>query len=330
KRFEKIYFHWIRNLHDWCISRQIWFGHRIPVWYKTEEMYVGVTPPKGEGWEQDPDALDTWFSSGLWTFSTLGWPTFAPSTKLGATAGRPSDLKTFHPTSVLETGYDILFFWVARMILMSTCLIGEVPFKTVYLHGMVRDEKGRKMSKSLGNIVNPLDMIAKYGADATRLSLIIGAAPGNDIKLSEDKTRGYRNFANKLWNIARFILMNTSDYSLRTKTTLAPGDAKILKSFYAVARRVERDVEAFQLSKAAETLYHYAWHTFADAVIEDSKPLLDDKKTKASRQALLRTILYELIKLLHPFMPFVTESIYQILPLPRKKQTIMIEQRNSL
>ncbi|MBI2123772.1 MAG: valine--tRNA ligase [Candidatus Wildermuthbacteria bacterium] len=313
KRFEKTYFHWINNLRDWCISRQIWFGHQIPVWYKDTRSYVGIETPKEEGWTQDTDTLDTWFSSGLWTFSTLGWPE------------NTQDLKTFHPTSVLETGYDILFFWIARMILMTTYLVGEVPFKTVYLHGLVRDDKGRKMSKSLGNIIDPLDMITKYGADATRLSLIVGAAPGNDLKISEDKVRGYRNFVNKIWNISRFLAMNTQDYKEK-KPTLNASDKRLLNDFLKLTKEATKNIESFRLSQAAETLYHYTWHTFADKVIEESKKTLENPKTRASRQYILLHIFSELLKLLHPFVPFVTEELYQQLPLKNKKESLMIEQ----
>ena len=314
KRFEKVYFHWINNLRDWCISRQIWFGHRIPVWYKENpKIYVGVNPPPGEGWVQDPDTLDTWFSSGLWTFSTLGWPQ------------KTKDLQMYHPTSVLETGYDILFFWVARMILMSTCLLEEIPFKTVYLHGLVRDDKGRKMSKSLGNTIDPLTMVEKYGADATRLSLIIGAAPGNDVKLSEHRVRGYRNFANKIWNIARFVLLNLEGYSPSKRITLTLAEKKMLKDFEKVKKEATKLIHEFRLSQAAEQLYRYLWHTFADKILEESKEVLKDKKKRASRQHLLLSILQDCIKMLHPFIPFVTEAIYQQLPLKDKKETLMIE-----
>ncbi len=310
EHFEKTYYHWIENLRDWCISRQIWFGHRIPVWYSGKDTYVGTGPPKEEGWVQDPDTLDTWFSSGLWTFSTLGWPQ------------ETEDLKTYHPTSVLETGYDILFFWIARMILMTTCLTGQIPFRTVYLHGLVRDEKGRKMSKSQGNIIDPLDMIEKYGADATRLSLVIGAAPGNDMKLSEDKVRGYRNFVNKIWNIARFVLMQID--GIPVKTNLSADDKKILEDFAEVAKQATSSLEAFRLSEAADALYHYLWHTFADKVLEESKLVLQNPDTRASRQYVLLSVLADSLKLLHPFVPFVTEEIWQLLPLPEKKESLMI------
>jgi len=300
ERFLKIYFHWIDNLHDWCISRQIWFGHRIPVWYKGEEMHVGEAP-HGEGWEQDPDTLDTWFSSGLWPFSVLGWPDETP------------DLKTYFPNSVLETGYDIIFFWVARMILMSTALMGEVPFRKVYLHGLVRDEKSRKMSKSLGNGIDPLEMADKYGADATRLSLIIGASAGNDLKLSEDRIRGYRNFSTKIWNIARFIEMN--------KPGNTAGDARgritnrnEVKELATLKEEVTAHIEAFEFHLAGEKLYHYVWHTLADKIVETEKKNLrdgDDGQKKES-YALLEYLLLESLKMLHPFMPFVTEEIYGI------------------
>src|SRR3989338_5452752 len=258
ERFERVYYHWIDNLCDWCISRQIWFGHRVPAWYKDEEVKVGLESP-GAGWEQDPDVLDTWFSSGLWTFSTLGWPE------------ETADLKTYHPTSVLETGYDILFFWVARMILMSGFFLGDIPFKQVYLHGLVRDAKGRKMSKSLGNIIDPLDMIEKYGADATRLSLVIGAAPGTDIKLDENRIRGYKHFANKIWNIARFVLENTDG---PVRSDLTGSDEKLLEEARAIAREVSEHLDVFRLDLAADAVYHYVWHRFADEILEESKEII--------------------------------------------------------
>ena len=306
ERFERIYYHWIDNLRDWCISRQIWFGHRIPAWFKDGEVKVSIDSP-GAGWEQDPDTLDTWFSSGLWTFSTLGWP------------GKSADLKTFHPTSVLETGYDILFFWVARMILMSGFLLGEVPFKQVYLHGLVRDGQGRKMSKSLGNIIDPLTMIEKYGADATRLSLVVGAQPGNDLKLSEDRVRGYKHFANKLWNITRFVLENRDfvnpDIGIY-EIPISPSDKQLVAEAQRVAEEVSDNINKFRLDLAADSVYHFVWDRFAAEIIEESKSVLkgSDAAAKASAQRMLYEILIISLKLLHPFMPFVTESIWQQLP----------------
>jgi valyl-tRNA synthetase len=296
--FEKTYFHWIDNLRDWCISRQIWFGHRIPVWYKGKEMFVGVEAPKGDGWEQDPDTLDTWFSSGLWTFSTLGWP------------DETEDLKTYHPTSVLETGYDILFFWVARMVLMSSFHLGDVPFRRVYLHGLVRDGQGRKMSKSLGNIIDPVDMIEKYGADAVRLSLIMGAAPGNDLKLSEDRIRGYKNFANKLWNISRFIFESAEGAD--ETVSLTDTDKALVSEIETLKTETLKHVNDFRLDLAADALYQFAWARLADQILEESKPILkgEDATVAASRKAALRIILKNLLKLLHPFMPYVTEEIW--------------------
>lgn len=301
ERYERIYHHWIDNLRDWNISRQIWFGHRIPAWFKGDEIKVQLANP-GDGWQQDEDVLDTWFSSGLWTFSTLGWP------------NETKDLKTYHPTAVLETGYDILFFWVARMVLMSGFLVGQVPFRQVYLHGLVRDGQGRKMSKSLGNIIDPLDMIKKYGADATRLSLIAGSAPGTDLKLSEDRIRGYKNFANKLWNITRFVLENADGDSL--SNTLNEADAKLVEEAHTVAAEVSKNIDNFRLDLALDSAYHYVWDRFAAEVLEQSKVTLkgEDGADKSSKQRMLYENLIISLKMLHPFMPFVTEAIWQQLP----------------
>ncbi|OGG51617.1 valine--tRNA ligase [Candidatus Kaiserbacteria bacterium RIFCSPHIGHO2_02_FULL_54_11b] len=312
ERFEKIYYHWIDNLRDWCISRQIWFGHRIPAWFKGDEVKVSIESP-GDGWVQDEDTLDTWFSSGLWTFSTLGWPE------------ETADLKTYHPTTVLETGYDILFFWVARMILMSTFLRGEVPFKNVYLHGLVRDGQGRKMSKSLGNIIDPLTMIEKYGADAARLSLIIGASMGNDVKLSEDRVRGYKHFANKLWNITRFVLENTEGLTLDDGfDDRNEFDSALREERRATFEEVTKHIDTFRLDLAADKLYHYIWDRFADEIIEDSKRVFKDgsEDEKKRRRMFLLYTLDWILKGLHPFMPFVTEAIWQ--QLPKKESDLLM------
>ncbi len=302
-RFEKVYYHWIDNLRDWCISRQIWYGHRIPVWYRGDETYVGIEAPEGTGWEQDPDTLDTWFSSGLWTFSTLGWPEETP------------DFKTYHPTALLETGYDILFFWVARMILMSGFMLGDIPFKTVYLHGLVRDEERRKMSKSLGNVVDPLVLTKKFGTDALRMAMIVGVGPGSDSALSEQKVLAYKKFANKLWNIARFVFDNTADAPSQQPEFLSVHTARI-QELSALTEEITRDMEAYRLYLASEKLYHYIWHTFADIVLEEAKPMLSggDEAAKRSAQWMLGEILKTSLKLLHPFMPFITEEIWQSLP----------------
>ncbi len=316
-RFNKTYFQWIDNLRDWCISRQIWYGHQIPVWYKGKEVYCDVTAPEGAGWTQDEDTLDTWFSSGLWTFSTLGWP------------NETADLKNYHPTSVIETGYDIIFFWVARMILMSTYLLGEIPFENIYLHGLVRDSQGRKMSKSLGNVTDPLDLIAKYGADAVRLSLIIGAAPGNDSKLSEDKVKGYRNFATKIWNASRFVLMNYEAPEKGVEPQFTEKDLAYLKEFEETKDEITKSLDKFDLNRAGEIAYHYFWHTFADIIIEDLKNRLRenaDKENRLAAQTVLTTVLSGSLKLLHPFMPYVTEAVYQELPQElKKKEFLMLE-----
>jgi valyl-tRNA synthetase len=314
ERFERVYYHWIENLHDWCISRQIWYGHRIPVWYKGQEIHCGVEAPEGDGWMQDEDTLDTWFSSGLWTFSALGWPEETP------------DFKRFHPTSVLETGYDILFFWVARMILMSGYLLGEVPFRTVYLHGLVRDAKGQKMSKSLGNALDPLDMSAKYGADAVRMSLIIGTGPGNDSRISEDKIRGYKNFANKLWNISRFVLESTAGHAYDANFALySEKDATLREERHALMLDVSKDMQEYRFYLAAEKLYHYAWHSFADVILEDSKLVFRDgsEAEKRSRAQFLLHTLSKLLSALHPFMPYVTEELWSKMPFHGGKMLIV-------
>lgn len=291
ERFLKVYYHWMENLRDWCVSRQIWFGHRIPVWYRGEETYVGAEPPKSEGWKQDPDTLDTWFSSGLWTFTTLGWPEVT------------DDFKAYHPTSVLETGYDILFFWIARMILMTTYTLGDIPFGNVYLHGMVRDEKGRKMSKSLGNIIDPLLTAEKYGTDAVRLSLVLGTSPGSDFRLYDEKIAGFRNFTNKLWNIGRYIVEKSKSASAKSKPKAATVAEKwVLSRLNGVVKEVTEHLNNFEFSQAGEKLRAFTWDEFADWYLEINKI--------QPNQAIVAAAYSTLLKLWHPFMPYVTEELW--------------------
>ncbi len=293
------YFEWVDNMHDWCISRQLWWGHRIPVWYGPdgETMCVGPGEEAPEGWTQDTDVLDTWFSSALWPFSTLGWPDDTP------------ELRSYYPTSVLVTGYDILFFWVARMMMFGLyAMDGVEPFKVIALHGMVRDQFGKKMSKSFGNVVDPLEWIERYGADATRFTLLRGANPGGDVAVSEEWAQGSRNFCNKLWNATRFALINGA-----TKREL-PADPSvtdrwILSRLSSVVREVDRHFEQFEFAKACETLYHFAWDEFCDWYLELSKV----PGMSADAPAVLGHVLDSLLRLLHPLTPFVTEELWTAL-----------------
>ncbi|MEA1936925.1 MAG: valine--tRNA ligase [Patescibacteria group bacterium] len=333
ERFEKRYLDWMENLHDWCISRQIWFGHRIPVWYRksnnntivqsmrlkkeNQEIYVGIEPPKGEGWIQDEDSLDTWFSSGMWTFSTLGWPdNFKDNKKSG-------DLKKFHPTQVLETGYEILTLWVSRMVIMSLFALKEIPFENVYLHGMLLDKHGKKMSKSKRNGIDPLEMIDKFGTDAVRLSLLIGNTPGNDVRFSEEKIEGQRNFVNKLWNISRFIIANCelriANCELDYKN-LSAIDLWILKKMLNLIFNVNHYLMNYNFSAAGEKLREFSWNDFADWYLEASK--IENNKQK---EIISNIILQDLLRLWHPFIPFVTEAIWREIQETDEQKFLIIE-----
>lgn len=302
--FSKVYFNWIENLHDWCISRQILYGHQIPVWYRRDEVYTGINAPEGEGWTQDQDTLDTWFSSALWTFSTLGWP------------GKTKDLETYHPTTLINPGYEILFFWVARMIMMSKYHLGQIPFKTVYIHGMVRDKTGKKFSKSLKNGVEPEEIIAQFGTDALRMSMLVGNGPGSDINFDTQKIKAYRNFANKVWNVTRFILSNSSTETGEINAV----DQALITELNDSIKDITDDMEHYRFHLASEKAYHYLWDRLASIIIEESKPILAgaDEAAKASRQTTLLHLLKQTLIILHPFMPFVTEEIWSMMP---KKNT---------
>lgn len=309
--FEKVYFNWIEGLHDWCISRQIWYGHRIPVWYKNEEIFVGSQAPDNT-WIQDEDTLDTWFSSGLWTFSTLGWPELS------------DDFNTYHPTSVLETGNDILFFWVARMILMSTYLLGTVPFKTVYLHGMVLDKNGKKMSKSNpATAIDPVETVQKYGADALRMSMIVSVGPGQPTTLSEEKIRAYSKFANKIWNATRFVLEQTNELDWNKTPTYDAEDQQSIHELHVFIQEITKEMEEYKFYLVSEKLYHYFWDTFASGIIERSKLKITESNSE-SAQWVLVTHLQVLLKALHPFMPFITEEIWSMLKDKTNNEKLLI------
>ena len=313
ERFSKQYMHWMENIRDWCISRQLWWGHRIPVWYCDDcgEMMVLREDPcccqkcGSKNINQDEDVLDTWFSSALWPFSTLGWPE------------QTEDLKYFYPTSTLVTGYDIITFWVSRMITMGVEeMDGVTPFNTVLIHGLVRDELGRKMSKSLGNGVDPLEVIDKYGADALRFSLVMGVSPGNDTRYSEAKVESARNFANKVWNASRFVLMNVTEKVEMQPDMLTTADKWILTRFQDAARQISGNMEEGEFGLAANRIYDFAWSEFCDWYIELAKSRLngEDEAAKNAVQGVLLYVLEGLLKLLHPFMPFLTEQVYKSLP----------------
>ena len=320
EHFDKTYYHWLENIRDWCISRQLWWGHRIPAFYCDDCGELVVTkensckcPKCGKEMRQDPDTLDTWFSSALWPFSTLGWP------------NKTEELDYFYPTNVLVTGYDIIFFWVIRMMFSGLEHTGEVPFDTVLIHGLVRDSQGRKMSKSLGNGIDPLEVIDKYGADALRLTLVTGNAPGNDMRFYWERVEASRNFANKIWNASRFILMNLdkADSSAVELSDLAPADKWILSKLNTLAKDVTENMENYDLGVAVQKIYDFIWEEFCDWYIEMVKPRLwnDEDTTKAAALWTLKTVLTESLKLLHPYMPFITEEIFLNLT---DEETIML------
>ncbi len=346
---EKIFFHWMENIRDWNISRQIVWGIPIPVWYcqdcGKETVHIADGSPAvcascgSKNLKQDTDVFDTWFSSGQWPFATLEALTDNRSREVAeqqrdrqsTTDNKENYFKTFYPTAMMETGYDILFFWVARMMMLGLYVTGEVPFKDVYLHGLIRDKDKQKMSKSKGNVVDPLGVVEQYGADALRMALIVGNSPGQDVAYDENKVRGYRNFSNKLWNIARFVVTQTEEGALSANDVLVEEDQIRIDEFEKTKAEVAENIEKLRFSQAAETAYHYVWHTFADVVIEEEKKILSDpaasEERKQSARATLSVILRGSLVMLHPFMPFVTEAVYQRLP-AKNKEFLMVESWN--
>jgi valyl-tRNA synthetase len=317
ERFTKVYYNWLENIRDWCISRQLWWGHRIPVWYcgDCSAMIVARQDPTacdrcgGAKLEQDPDVLDTWFSSGLWPFSTLGWP------------DETDDLRRFYPTDVMETGYDILFFWVARMIMQGLEMTGQIPFHTVYLHGLVRDAQGRKMSKTAGNVIDPLEMTDQYGTDALRFALLTGSTPGNDLSLSEERIVAGRNFANKIWNVTRFVVGNLGiafggGLGTWNLSAVTPADRWIISRYNGLNEAVNRLMESHQYGEAGRQIYEFLWSEYADWYVEIAKLRLygTDMRAQATARRVLVYVLDRTLRLLHPFMPFVTEAAWQHLP----------------
>jgi valyl-tRNA synthetase len=327
--WEKTYFEWMENIRDWCISRQIWWGHRIPAWYcdRCGEVIVSKETPAScpkcgsDHLTPETDVLDTWFSSALWPFSTLGWP---KQTKL---------LKRFYPTSVLVTGFDILFFWVARMMMMGLKFMGDIPFRDVYIHGLVRDERGEKYSKTRGNVVDPLELIDRFGADALRFTLAALTMPGSDLKLSESRTEGYRHFVNKIWNASRFVLMNLGESDIEEKTGEVPvkefslPDRWIQERLNQVIWDVREWLKDYRFSEASHALYQFIWHEFCDWYLELAKLYLYQEGGERKKELTKRTlseVLDALLRLLHPFMPFITEEIWQQLPQRKENESIMV------
>ena len=304
-RFEKIMNHWMEITYDWCISRQLWWGHQIPAWYKDDEIYVGMEAPKEEGWVQDEDVLDTWFSSALWPFSTLGWP------------DKTKDFEKYYPTSVLVTGYDIIPFWVNRMTFQGLHFTGQRPFEYCYIHGLIRDKLGRKMSKSLGNGVDPMDVIEEYGADSLRYYLATSTAGGTDLRYEEEKVRSTWNFINKIWNASRFVLLNLEDYQ-EEEMNLKDTDKWILTRYEKTVKDVTKYMDKYEFQNVGSILYKFIWEDFCDEYIEMAKFSLNDSTTK---QVLLK-VLKGILQMLHPFMPFVTDEIYS--RLPNSKENIMV------